>query len=125
MKIDFFSTLDLLLFTPKIINCYLLINIIVLILTIASIIIYKYFKKKDYLIIFTNILFEILFNYFLFINNSFFMFASKLIQFIFSIHLNEIIFINKKSAKLYIPYIIWSYILTLLTVVIVFLNISI
>ncbi len=124
MILEFFSTLDI-LFTPSIINYYLIIDFIVIILTILSIIIYKYLDKRSIFIIISNVILEILFNCFLFNNNYFFMFTTKLIQFIFSIHLNEIVFINKKSARLYIPYVIWNYILTLLTIVLVFLNISI
>lgn len=125
MNLEFFSTLVINLSTPRIINYYLVINIIVLLLTISSILIYKYYNKRGFLLIFINILLELLFNYFLFKHNTFFMFSTKLIQFIFSIHLNEIIYTNKKSARLYMPYIIWNYILTLYTIVIVFLNITI
>ena len=113
MNLDFFPTI------------FYLINFIVLTLTTVSIIIYKYFSKKDYLIIIINIILEILFNYYLFNNNYFYMFASKLIQFIFSIHLNEILFINKKSAKLFTPYIIWNYIITLFTMILLFLRLTI
>lgn len=125
MNLYFFSTLDVILFTPSIINYYLLINIIILILTSSSIIIYKYYKLKDYYIIILNIFFEVLFNIFLFKSNYLFMFIFKLIQFILSIYLNEIIFSNKKSANLFIPYIIWNYLLTLFTTVLLFLNITI
>ena len=125
MKLDFFSTLDILLFSPFYINYYYILNTIVIVLTITSIIIYKYYNKKDVLIIIFNIIFEIIFNYFLFNRYYFFMFSSKLIQFILSIHLNEIIFRNKKSARLFLPYIIWNYLLTLLTIVILFLNLTI
>lgn len=125
MKLDFFSTSNILIFSPKYINYYYIINLIVVMLTTTSIIIYKYYNKKDYYLIVMNVLFELLFNIFLIKKSIFFMFISKLIQFIYSIHLNEVIFINKKSAKLYVPYIIWSYILTLFTIVILLLNIAI
>ena len=118
MKYVFFSTFFL--------SIYFLIDSIILIMTILSIKIYKYYKKYDYLIIFINILLEILFNIFLLIiYNPFLLFAIKFIEFIFSIHLNEIIYSNKKSANLLVPYILWSFLLTLLTTIILFLNIGI
>ena len=125
MKLDFFSTLDILLFSPKIINYYYFINLIIIMLAIFGIIIFKHFNKKELSIIIINIVFEIIFNYYLVNNNPYLLFSSKLIQFIFSIHLNEIIYINKKSAKLLLPYIIWNYLLTLFATVYLFLNISI
>jgi len=113
VKMYFFST------------SFYIINFIILLLATVSIIIYKFFSTKDYLIIVINIILELFFNYFLFINNLFFMFASKLIQFIFSIHLNEVIFTNKKSAKLFTPYIIWNYIITLFTIILLFLRLTV
>ena len=124
MKLDFFSTLSIVLFTSNIIHYYYFINIIVIILTTSSIIIYKHYYKRDFFIILINFVLEILFNYFLIYNNPFLLFSTKLLQFIFSIHLNEIIYTNKKSANLFIPYIIWNYLLTLFTTVFLFLNVS-
>ena len=126
MILYFFSTCNVLFSSLNTTYFYLLITLIVEILTLLSIILYKSFLKKEYFIILVNVLCELLFNYFLFCtNNSFYLFSTKIIQFIFSIHLNEIIYLNKKSANLYIPYIIWNYILTLLTIVSLFLNVSI
>ena len=126
MKLYFFSTCNVLFSSLNTTYYYLLITLIIEILTYLSIIVYKNFIKKDYFIIFINLLCELLFNYFLFCtDNSLFLFSIKLIQFIFSIHLNEIIYLNKKSANLFMPYIIWNYILTLLTIISLFLNVSI
>lgn len=115
MKLEFFST-----------STYLIINLLIICLATISIIIHKYLEKKGFLIIIINILCELIFNYLLLFNvNYFFLFIFKLIQFIFSIQLNELIYLNKKSANLFMPYIIWNYLLTLISLVLLFLNISI
>ena len=113
MKLYFFST------------SFYIINSLILIITVISILIYKTYSKKDYLIIILNIVLELLFNYFLLKSNYFYMFITKLLQFIFSINLNEIIYTNKKSANLFMFYIIWNYILTLFTILLLFLKFTI
>ena len=100
---------------------FFFINTIIIILAIIALLEYKNYNKQNIIIIAINIMLEIIFNYSLVSYNIFFLFSSKIIQFIFSIHLNEIIYINKKSAKLIIPYILWNFILTLLTTLILFL----
>ena len=105
---------------------YLFINFIIIIMTLVSLIIYKYLNIYDYIIIFINVILEILFNYFFLINKiPFFIFTFKFLQFIFSIHLNESIYSNKKSANFFVPYILWNFILTLYTTAILFLDIGI
>ena len=121
MKLYFFSTL----FTPMYINYYYVFNIFILVLAFLSIIIHKSFSKKNYLIIIINVILELLFNIFLLSSNVILLFMIKLLQFILSIHLNEIIYDNKKSAKLLMPYILWNYLLTLYIIVSILLNLSI
>ena len=102
---------------------FLLINFIIIILSILSIVIYKYIDRYSLLIILLNVLFETSFDrFFLILQNPFLMFSTKLFQFILSIYLNEVVYSNKKSANLLIPYIFWNFILTLLTIIILFLN---
>ena len=104
-------------------NIYFIMNTIILLLTIFAIKSYKYYDIKLIIIILINLLLEILYNIFIFIITSpFLIFSSKLMQFVFSIHLNEIIYLNKKSAKLFMPYILWNFILTLFSIMILFLN---
>ncbi len=104
-------------------NYYIFLNSFILFFVFLSIIKYKYYSKRLIFILIINIILEILFNiYFLLIVNPFFMFVTKLIQFIFSINLNEEIYYNKTCAKLLIPYILWSFILSLTTISILFLN---
>lgn len=50
------------------------------------------------------------------------LFVSKALQFIESIELNSETYINKKSAKLLVPYILWTFYLTLISILILFLN---
>lgn len=103
---------------------YFLLDFIVIFLTVLAIKNHNYYDKYCIIIYIINIIFELLYNIFMFIFPSpFLIFSSKLLQFIFSINLNEIIYTNKKSAKLLIPYILWNFILTLISVIILFLNI--
>ena len=126
MKINFLSTSNILLFTSSYINYYIIVNIIILILATLSITINNSYSKKENILILINIILELIFNYVLvFSNNIFILLLIKILQFIFSIHLNELIYLNKKSAKLFMPYILWNYLLTLLITVSIFLNISI
>ncbi len=105
---------------------YLFINSIIIIMILISLIIYKHLNIYDYIIIIINVILEVLFNYFFLINkNSLLIFTFKFLQFIFSIHLNESIYSNKKSANLLVPYILWNFILTLYTTAILFLDIGI
>ena len=114
------------LFSTFYLNIYLLLDSIIIIMTILSIKLYKEYKLYDYFIITINIFLEILFNIILFlIRNPFLLFSIKLIEFIFSIHLNEVVYSNKKSANLLVPYILWNFLLTLFTTIILFLNIRI
>ena len=102
---------------------YLVFNLLIIFLTITAVIKYNYYSKKLLLVILINLILEILFNiFFLLIVSPFFLFATKTIQFIFSLNLNEEIYYNKTSAKLLIPYILWSFILCLYTIIILFLN---
>lgn len=125
MKLEFFSTLSIMLFTPNYINIYYLINLIVILFATYSIILYKHYDLRGKIIITINMFCELLFYYFLLNNFSFLIFITKITQFIFSINLNEIIYKNKKSANLFLPYIIWNYLLTLFATVYLFLNITI
>lgn len=125
MKYVIFSTFSLKLYslTPLFINLkkYIyIINIITFIMMIISLKIHKYYDNKEKIIITINILLELFFNLYLIKNNTFFMFSTKLLEFIFSIHLNEIICSNKKSAMLLSPYILWNFILTLFTTTLLF-----
>ena len=107
-------------------NFYLFIDIIILCFFGISIVIYKYIDLHLLFIILLNVIIEILFDVFLFIVASpFFLFSTKFFQFIFSIHLNNYVYYNKKSATYLTPYILWNFFLTLLTITILFLNISI
>jgi hypothetical protein len=99
----------------------ILINIIIFILMIYSLNIYKYYDKKDIFIITINIILELLFNIFLLNNNLFLMFSIKLMEFISSIYLNEIIYTNKKSVHYLTPFILWNFLLTLFTTTLLFL----
>ena len=125
MKYVIFSTFSLKLYslTPLFINLkkYIyIINIITFIMMIISLKIHKYYDNKEKIIITINILLELFFNLYLIKNNTFFMFSTKLLEFIFSIHLNEIICSNKKSVMLLSPYILWNFILTLFTTTLLF-----
>ena len=103
---------------------YAILDFLIIITVIISLSSYHYYDKKRYLIITTNVILEILYNiFFLLIQNLFLMFSIKLFQFIFSIHLNSVIYDNKKSAKYSTPYILWNFILTLLNTLILFLNV--
>jgi hypothetical protein len=104
---------------PKII--IISINVIIFYLMLYSIKTYKYYDRKDLLIITINIVLELLFNFFFFYNIIFLMFASKLLEFISSIYLNEIIYTNKKSVFLLTPFILWNFLLTLFTTTLLFL----
>lgn len=126
MNYVFFSTFKYKFNTPIFMfkeNIYLLSNLIIIIITILSILNFKNKRRKTYYIIIINIILEILYNIFLFIIVSPFMiFSSKLFEFIFILHLNEELYTNKKSANLLVPVIIWNFILTLLSILILFLN---
>ncbi len=103
---------------------YLILDFLIMITVIISLSSYTYYDKKRYLIITINVILEILYNiFFIVIPNIFLIFAIKLFQFIFSIHLNSVIYDNKKSAKYLTPYILWNFILTLLNTLILFLNV--
>ena len=79
---------------------YLILDFLIMITVIISLSSYTYYDKKRYLIITINVILEILYNiFFIVIPNIFLIFAIKLFQFIFSIHLNSVIYDNKKSAK--------------------------
>ncbi len=79
-------------------------------------------KLKILLII--NVFFYSLYNLFTFkIISPFLSFASKMFHFISILHLNEeIILQNKTSAKLLVPYIIWTFYLTLTSLFTFFIN---
>lgn len=103
---------------------YLILDFLIIVTVIISLSSYTYYDKKRYLIITINVILEILYNiFFLVIPNVFLIFAIKLFQFVFSIHLNSVIYDNKKSAKYLSPYILWNFILTLLNTLILFLNV--
>lgn len=103
---------------------YLILDFLIIVTVIISLSSYTYYDKKRYLIIIINVILEILYNiFFIVIPNIFLIFAIKLFQFIFSIHLNSVIYDNKKSAKYLTPYILWNFILTLLNTLILFLNV--
>lgn len=103
---------------------YLILDFLIIVTVIISLSSYTYYDKKRYLIITINVILEILYNiFFLVIQNVFLIFAIKLFQFIFSIHLNSVICDNKKSAKYLSLYILWNFILTLLNTLIIFLNV--
>ena len=104
---------------PKVLIIF--INIIIFNLMLYSIKTYRYYDKKDIFIITINISLELLFNIFFIYNNYFLMFASKLLEFISSIYLNEIIYTNKKSVIFLTPYILWNFLLTLFTTTLLFL----
>ena len=96
---------------------FFIINSIVIIAMILSIINYKYFSKEIYILIFLNLFLEFLFIYFFIILKSpLLMFITKLFQFDFSLDLNEEIYLNKKSAKLLLFYISWTFILCLFSI---------
>lgn len=126
MNYVIFSTFKYRFYTPIFMfkeNIYFLSNFIIIILTILSISSFKNKSRKTYFIISINIILEVLYNIFLFIVVSPFMiFSIKLLEFIFILHLNEEIYTNKKSANLLVPLIIWNFILTLLSTLILFLN---
>lgn len=127
MKYVFFSIIDsYALLVPLLMykNIYYFFDFIILFLSYLAIKEYKEYDKNFITIIIINILLEVLFNYSLIIFNHYLLFASKLLQFIFSIHLNELIYQNKKSAKLIVPYILWNFILTLFTTLILFIYCS-
>lgn len=103
---------------------YAILDFLIIITVIISLSLYHYYDKKRYMIIIVNLILEILYNiFFILIQNLFLMFSIKLFQFIFSIHLNSVIYDNKKSAKYLTPYILWNFILTLLNTLILFLNV--
>ena len=113
-------------------NIYKYCSIIIYFITIIPIFIIL--KNNDYLlslfdkkfrnIILINILLYTLYNFFTFrLINPFLSFSIKLFQFVSSLYLNEeIIFQNKKSAKLLSPYILWCFYLTLISISNFFLN---
>ncbi len=113
-------------------NIYKYCSIIIYFITIIPIFIIL--KNNDYLlslfdkkfrnIILINILLYTLYNFFTFrLISPFLSFSIKLFQFVSSLYLNEeIIFQNKKSAKLLSPYILWCFYLTLISISNFFLN---
>jgi len=109
------------------IYCYKLISILIFLFVEFSVfIIFKnsLLDKRMLFILFINYLLFLLYNYFSFyFVNTFFAFAIKLFQFISSLYLNEDIFFkNKTSVKLLIPYILWAFYLTLISISVFFLN---
>ncbi len=126
MKLIFFSTINNNLITPVFtLNNYLyiLINSIMILLLICSLLSYKHLNKKTYLLVFLFIILETIYSIsFYVIKSSLILFSSKLFTFILSIHINEEIYLNKKSAKLLTPFILWEFYLTLVSIIILFLN---
>lgn len=76
------------------------------------------------IILVTNYILYTLYNIFSFIIISpFLLFSTKIFQFISSLYLNEeIVAQNKISANFLVPYIIWTFYLTLTSISIFFLN---
>ena len=106
---------------------YKVSSILVLFLVCFTLIIL--YKKKSIsirfiFILFINFILYTLFNLFSFcIISTFFLFCTKLFQFIASLYLNEETFSqDKTSAKLLTPYVIWCFYLTLCSISIFFLN---
>ena len=99
---------------------YFYINLLIISLAIMSIMIHNYYDKKILIVIMINIILELLFNYYLINNQYLFIFTSKILQFISSIKLNELICSNKKSVTLLTPYILWNFILTLFSITVLF-----
>ncbi len=105
-------------------SIYFILDFFIIFLFFLAIFEYHYLYKELTVIIVINFVLELLYNIFMFfLPSPFFMFATKLFQFVFSIHLNSHIYSNKKSANLIIPYILWNFILTLLSIIILFLNV--
>ena len=126
MKLIFFYTLNNSLVTPIIMlnkSIYLIINILMFLLFISSIINYKYLDKKGYILCIILSLLEILYNISFFkLESSLLMFVIKIFEFILSININEEVYLNKKSAKLLTPFILWEFYLALISTIILFLN---
>ena len=109
------------------IRYYKLISILIfLFVEISIFLVYKnnFFDKRLSIILSINYLFFILYNYFSFyLVNTFLMLSIKILQFISSLYLNEdICSKNKISANLLVPYILWTFYLTLISISIFFLN---
>ena len=125
MNFLYFSTIYYNFVTPFFmlnINVYLIINTILLLFLLLSIINYHNIKETI-LITIPIILLELLYNIsFLKLFNAFLIFSSKFTEFILIIHLNEKIYTNKKSANLLMFNILWNFLLTLLSIIILFLN---
>ena len=112
--------------TYKIISISIFLSITILLLL--------YLKKSNFkleligsrliIILLINYVLYTLYNIFSFIIVSpFLLFSSKLFQFISSLYLNEeIVAQNKISANVLVPYIIWTFYLTLTSISIFFLN---
>lgn len=110
-------------------NIYRIFSILIFLL--VNFVIFRVYLKNSFvlgrkleIILLLNILFYYLFNIFTYrIVSPFLSFASKTFQFTSALHLNEeVILQNKTSAKYLVPYIIWTFYLTLVSLFTFFIN---
>lgn len=101
-------------------------TIIFILVTLSIFLIFKDNKhnKRLQIILLINFSLYFLYNLFTFkIISPFLAFTAKIFHFIATLYLNEeIVFKNKISAKLLVPYIIWTFYLTLTSISIFFIN---
>ena len=113
-------------------NIYMIVSVVVFfIVGISIFLIYKdndcsfwFFSQRLKIILIINFSLYFCYNVFTFkLVSPFLSFACKTFHFISSLYLNEEVIIqNKSSAKLLVPYILWTFYLTLVSISVFFIN---